>query len=101
MIPGERTGHEKFQRGPNGLLPHQLGQRHARVVNTREDLPKSIPGFVVKGAGTYDVIARLKSGRVVVCILAGTHEEGGRTILILPNRTSEVFPCGSVVSAQL
>jgi len=86
----------------NGLLPHQLGERHARVVDPREDLPKSIPGLVEERASSDDVVPGLKDRRVVVwSVFALALKERFGFVLVLPDAPLEVFSCGGVVSAQL
>jgi len=56
-------------------------------------------GLFVDWASTDDVIPGLEGRGVDV--LAGTEEEGGGFVAVLPNRLFEVFPCGRVVSAHL
>ena len=56
----------------NGLLPHQLSKRHARVVDPGENLPKFIPGVFEDRACADDVVAGLKGGGVVVGGTNGT-----------------------------
>ena len=86
----------------NGLLPHQLGERHARVVDSREDLPKSVPGFVVERASPDDVVPCLQDWRIVVwSVFAFAMKERLRLVPVLPDATLEVLPCWGVVSAQL
>ena len=75
MFPGEWSGLEEFQRVLNGLLPHQLSKCHARVVDPRENLSKFIPGVFEDWASPDDMVAGLKGGWVVVCVLTRTLEE--------------------------
>ena len=101
VFAGERASLEVFQHVLNGLLPHQLSKRHARVVDSRENLPKFIPGVFKNGAGTDDVIAGLMGGGVVVGGLARALEELPWLVLVLEHGILEVLPCWRVVSTHL
>ena len=85
----------------NGLLPHQLSKRHARVVDPRENLPKFSPGVVEDWASADDVVAGLKGGGVVVGVFAGTLKKLPRLVLVPVHGVLEVLSCWRVVSTHL
>jgi len=67
VFPVERSGSQKFQGALDDLPSYHPSKRGTRVVDPREDLPKSILGYIEKRTGADNIVEQTRGQRQTGC----------------------------------